>query len=71
MTRHEEKPDAGFQDYSKEAIPEREPAYRTLPGTLCEEPTVEALPVEARLALRRCLEHLGMSAARAAVLASL
>jgi len=58
-------------DYSEEAIPERDPAYRMSAGTLCEEPTVEAMPAEVRLALRRRLEQLGMSAVRAAAVASL
>jgi|SRR6516225_8098510 hypothetical protein len=58
-------------DYSEEAIPERDPAYRLLDGTLHEAQTVEILPAAERLALARRLEQLGMSAARAAMVASL
>ncbi len=58
-------------NYSEEAIPERDPAYRTLDGTLCEEQTVEVVPTEVRLALTRCLEQLGMSPAKAALVATL
>jgi len=58
-------------DYSEEAIPERDPAYRLLDGTLHEAQTVEILPAAERQALARCLEQLGMSAARAAMVASL
>jgi hypothetical protein len=65
-------PYEGFlTDYSEEAIPERDPAYRTLDGTLCEEQTVEVMPEDVRLALARCLEQLGMSAAKAALVATL
>jgi hypothetical protein len=58
-------------DYSEEAIPERDPAYRPPDGTLHEAQTVDVVPAEVRLALRRCLEELGMSAARAAAVAAL
>src|SRR5262249_39881515 len=58
-------------DYSEEAIPERDPAYRMLDGTIYETQTVDAMPADLRLALARYLEHLGMSAARAAMVASL
>ena len=58
-------------DYSEEAIPERDPAYRTPGGTLYEAQTVDAMPADVRLALARCLEQLGMSAGRAAMVASL
>jgi hypothetical protein len=58
-------------DYSEEAIPERDPAYRLSDGTLHEEQTLEYLPAAERLALARCLEQLGMSPARAALVASL
>ena len=57
-------------DYSEEAIPERDPAYQLLDGTLKETHTVEYLPAAERLALARQLEQLGMSAARAAVVAN-
>jgi hypothetical protein len=60
-----------FTDYSEEAIPERDPAYQLPDGTLYETKTVEYMPRAERLALARCLEQLGMSAARAALLASL
>jgi hypothetical protein len=58
-------------DYSEEAIPERDPAYRMNAGTLHEELTVDEMPVDMRRALARCLEQLGMSASRAAMVASL
>jgi hypothetical protein len=58
-------------DYSAEAIPERDPAYRLPEGTLHEGPTVEVMPTEARRALARCLEQLGMSTTRAAMVANL
>jgi hypothetical protein len=58
-------------DYSEEAIPERDPAYRLADGTVYETQTVEVMPAAARLALARCLEQLGMSASRAAMVASL
>jgi hypothetical protein len=58
-------------DYSEEAIPERDPAYRLTDGTLHETETVEHVPPEVRLALARCLEELGMSPARAALVANL
>ncbi len=58
-------------DYSEEAIPERDPEYRPSAGTLHEAETVEHLPAAERLALARRLERLGMSPARAALVASL
>ena len=58
-------------DYSEEAIPERDPAYRTSDGTLCEEQTMEVMPTEVRQALARSLEQLGMSVEKAALVASL
>ena len=58
-------------DYSEEAIPERDPAYRLSAGTSCDTQTVEHLPAAERLALARCLEQLGMSHARAQLMASL
>ena len=58
-------------DYSEEAIPERDPAYRTLDGTLYETQTVDDMRPDVRLALARCLEQLGMSAVRAALVANL
>ena len=58
-------------DYSEEAIPERDPAYRMHDGTLYEVQTVEVMPSAVRRALARCLEELGMSPSRAAMVASL
>ena len=58
-------------NYSEEAIPERDPAYRLSDGTLSETQTVEYMPAAERLALARCLEQLGMSHAKAAVVANL
>jgi hypothetical protein len=69
--REEEKLDALCADYSEEAIPERDPAYRLSDGTLHETQTVEYLPAAERLALARCLEQFGMNPARAALVASL
>jgi hypothetical protein len=63
-------PGAG-RDYSEEAIPERDPAYRLPVGTGCEQATVEALSAEVRRDLARRLQELGMSRARAVVVASL
>jgi hypothetical protein len=59
------------RDYSDEAIPERDPAFRLPGGTDHAEPTVEALSAAVRLDLARRLEQLGMSHARAAAVASL
>ena len=56
-------------DSSEEAIPERDPAYRLTDGTPCETQTVEHLPAPERRALARRLEQLGMSRARATILA--
>jgi len=61
----------GAVDYSEEAIPERDPAYRPLDDTLYKVQTVEIVPAEVRLALARSLEQLGMNSARAAMVASL
>jgi hypothetical protein len=58
-------------DYSEEAIPERDPAFRTLDGTLHEEQTVDELPAAVRLDLARRLQEIGMSATRAAMVVSL
>jgi len=58
-------------DYSEEAIPERDPVYRLSDGTLYETQTVEYVSAAERLALARRLEQLGMSAARATMVASL
>ena len=58
-------------DYSEEAIPERDPAYRTVDGTLYEEQTIDEMPADVRRALARCLEQLGMSRSRAALVVSL
>jgi hypothetical protein len=58
-------------DYSEEAIPERDPAYRLPGGTDDGEPTIEAVSPEARRDLARRLQQLGMNCARAAFVASL
>lgn len=58
-------------DYSEEAIPERDPAYGLFDGTLHEEQTVDEVPADVRRALARRLVQLGMSPARAAMVASL
>jgi hypothetical protein len=58
-------------DYSEEAIPERDPAYRLSDGTCDDTQTVDHLSAAERLALARCLEQLGMSRARATFAASL
>jgi hypothetical protein len=58
-------------DYSEEAIPERDPAYRLPEGTFCDTQTVDYISTAERLALIRSLEEFGMSAARAALVASL
>jgi hypothetical protein len=58
-------------DYSEEAIPERDPTYRTVDGTLHEAQTVDETPAAVRLALAQCLEQLGMNAARAALVTTL
>jgi hypothetical protein len=67
----EQKDERVCTDYSEEAIPERDPAYRLPDGTCCETQTVVHLPAAERLALARCLEQLGMSHARALLLANL
>jgi hypothetical protein len=69
MKLHEEQPT--FTDYSEEAIPERDPAYRLPVGTLHETQTVVYMSAAERLALARCLEQLGMNASRAAMVANL
>jgi hypothetical protein len=58
-------------DFSEEAIPERDPAYRMQDGTLHQEQTVDDLTGAMRFDLARRLQELGMSAARAAMVASL
>ena len=64
-------PSADGQDYSEEAIPERDPACRLNGGTWNEEATIEFVPMEARLDMARRLQQLGMSPTRAAIVASL
>jgi hypothetical protein len=59
------------RDYSEEAIPERDPAFRLTGGTDYEQPTVEVVSAAARLDLARRLEQLGMSRTKAAAVASL
>jgi len=58
-------------DYSEEAIPERDPAYRGFEGTLHQEQTVDDVPAEVRRARARQLERFCMSAARAAMVTNL
>lgn len=62
--------EAAGPDYSEEAIPERDPAYRLPPGTDYEARTVEAVSAKIRLDLANRLQQLGMSPARAALVAS-
>jgi hypothetical protein len=63
--------DEPIVDYSEEAIPERDPAYRRPAGTLCDPETIEYVSREERHALARRLEQLGMSPAKVAFVASL
>ena len=65
------KSQSACRNYSEEAIPERDPAFRLPGGTDHGEPTVEAMSAAVRLDLARRLEQLGMSRARAAAVASL
>jgi hypothetical protein len=58
-------------DYSEEAIPERDPSFRTQDGTMPQEQTVDDLPAVVRRDLARRLQELGMSPTRAALVASL
>jgi hypothetical protein len=67
----DKKYEAASPDYSEEAIPERDPTYRLPAGTCCQTRTIEHLPAAERLALARRLEQLGMSSARALLVASL
>ena len=59
------------QDYSEEAIPERDPAYCLPVGTCYDESTIEVVSKEQRLEFVRQLQQLGMSYNRASVLAIL
>jgi hypothetical protein len=63
--------DDPITDYSEEAIPERDPAYRRLAGTLCDPETAEYMCLEERRALARRLEELGMRPAKVAFVTSL
>jgi hypothetical protein len=54
--------------YGEEAICERDPDYR--PDS-SDYPTAADLTADVRLDLARCLQRLGMSAARAAAVASM
>jgi hypothetical protein len=56
-------------DYSEEAIPERDPAYRLADAAPDETLTAEHLTAAERRDLARCLEQLGMSRARATMVA--
>jgi hypothetical protein len=58
------------RDYSEEAIPERDPAYRLSAGPEYEQATVEFLSAEVRRDLARRLQEMGMSRAKAVVVAS-
>jgi hypothetical protein len=58
-------------DYSEEAIPERDPSYQLSDATLHQTQTVDYLTAAERFVLARCLEQLGMSRARATVVATL
>jgi hypothetical protein len=58
-------------DYSEEAIPERDPAYRLPDAAPYETQTVEHLPAAERRVLARCLEQFGMNRARATIIAAL
>jgi len=74
MKYREKKRDAllpARNDYSEEAIPERDPAFRLPGGTDYEQPTVDALSAAMRQDLASRLVQLGMSRARAAAMASL
>ena len=59
------------RDYSEEAIPERDPAYRLPNDSQNQEPTMDIVSTETRLELARCLQQMGMSRAKASALASL
>jgi hypothetical protein len=67
----EQLPTPNRQDYSEEAIPERDPAYCLPVGTCYDESTIEVLSKEQRLEFVRQLQQLGMSYNRAFVLAIL
>jgi hypothetical protein len=69
-TRLEARPSVSV-DYSEEAIPERDPAYRLPGGTVPEEQTVDAMPPHLRAGLARQLMQLGMSEARAMAVVSM
>ena len=58
-------------DYSEEAIPERDPAFHLVDMSPSDTLTIEIVPVDKRHALARRLEELGMKSARAALVASL
>jgi hypothetical protein len=69
MTRS--KNESACRDFSEEAIPERDPAYRLPDCSDGEALTVESVSAEMRVELACRLLELGMSRARAAVLANL
>jgi hypothetical protein len=71
MKYQDEKKPETCHDYGEEAIPERDPAYRLPPGTDYEARTIEAVSAEVRADMARRLQELGMSRARAALVASL
>jgi len=68
--RPEVERDGACHDYSEEAIPERDPAY-DLPVGTGSEPTVTVVSAEVRREMARRLQELGMSRARATLVASL
>jgi hypothetical protein len=67
----EQLPTPDGQDYSEEAIPERDPAYRLAVGTCYDEATIEVVSTEARLDIVRQLQQHGMSYVRALALSNL
>jgi hypothetical protein len=69
--KYEYLQDDQIADYSEEAVPERDPAYRRPAGTLCDPETAEYVPLEERRALAQRLEELGMSPAKVAFVARL
>ena len=51
----EQLPTAHGQDYSEEAIPERDPAYRLPVGTCSEDATIKFVSTEERRDMARLL----------------
>jgi hypothetical protein len=73
VERHppQSKSESACRDYSEDAIPERDPAFRLPGATDYYQLTVEALSEAMRLDLACRLQQLGMSRARAALMARL